>query len=218
MLLAISRWLLFLSLLPVCAQAQQPPSADIQGTLAHENVYSNPVLGMTMDLPRKWQFVDKELKARLMDSSAPRETPPDPNCTGPLCRHQMEVTLITKPGQDPVDYINLSAHQLSPEYRNRARYPLKRFAQTLLTDNVAGSGWIADSELSLIQIDGKPAYRLLLHTSGLVKKKGYAYVFDAKDCVVLLIGTTIYMTDSKSQLQAAMENLKLHTGKPAKPH
>jgi hypothetical protein len=196
-------------------QTQKSPPPGIQGTLTHENVYSNPALGMTMVLPRKWQFVDDELQARLQDSSAPSETPPDPNCTGPLCHPQKDVRLITKPGQAPVDYILFTAFQLSPQYRNRERFPLKDFAQTLLTANVSGSGWIPDGELTPIQIDGKPAYRLLMHTSGLVKKKGYGYVFDANGYVVLFIGTTTYMTDSSSQLQAAIENMKLHTQAPA---
>src|ERR1051326_6890484 len=206
--LAISRMLLFL--LPLLSsQTQQSSSAspDLQGTLTNGNGYSNPVLGMTIALPRKWQFVDKELQARLEDSKTQHETPPDPNCTGPLCHARMTVTLITKPGQAPVDYITFTAFQLSSQYRDRERYPLKRFAQALLTDSLPGSDWIADGELTLIQIDGKPAYRLLLHTTGLVKKKGYSYVFDANDYIVLFIGTTTYMMDSKSQLQAAIENM-----------
>ncbi|HEX4605670.1 MAG TPA: hypothetical protein VH724_16840 [Candidatus Angelobacter sp.] len=49
-----------------------------------------------------------------------------------------------------------------------------------------------------------------MHTKGWVKKKGYSYVFDANDYVLLLVGTTTYMVDSRSQLQAAIENMKLH--------
>jgi hypothetical protein len=214
--LAMTRWLLFLLPVMLSAQIQQSPSAssDLQGTLTHENAYSNPALGITIALPRKWQFVDDELQARLQDSSTPSETPSDPNCTGPLCHPQKDVRLITKPGQAPIDYILFTAFQLSPQYRNRERFPLKGFAQTLLTANMPGSGWIPDGELTPIQIDGKPAYRLLMHTSGLVKKKGYGYVFDANGYVVLFIGTTTYMTDSSSQLQAAIENMKLQTQPP----
>jgi hypothetical protein len=213
--LSTSRWILFLFLLPLSlpAQNQQPPSAspDLRGSLSNENIYSNPALGVTMVLPRKWQFVDKELQARLQGSSTSRETPPDPNCTGPLCHLRIQATLITKPGQAPVDYITFSAFQLSPQYRDRERFPLRRFAQAMIIDSVPHSDWIVDGELTQIQIDGKPAYRLLMHTSGLVKKKGYGYVFDANDHVVLLIGTTTYVMDSKSQLQTAIENMKLHT-------
>ena len=78
---AMSRWLLFLLPLWLSAQNRQSPAADLQGTLTNESVYSNSALGMTMVLPRKWQFVDKELQARLQDSSVPSETSPDPNCT-----------------------------------------------------------------------------------------------------------------------------------------
>jgi hypothetical protein len=98
------RCLIFLLPLLLSAQNQQSPSAllDLHGTLTKENVYSNPALGMTMVLPRKWQFVDKKLQARLEGSKAPRETPPDPDCAGPLCHVRINVTLITKPGQAPV--------------------------------------------------------------------------------------------------------------------
>ncbi|HEX4605669.1 MAG TPA: hypothetical protein VH724_16835 [Candidatus Angelobacter sp.] len=148
------RWLIFLLSLLLFAQNQQSSSAlpDFHGTLTKENVYSNPVLGMTLVLPREWQFVDKELQARLQGSNAPRETPPDPNCTGPLCHVRINVTLIT--GQTPVDYITFSAYQLSPEFRDRERFPLRRFAQALITDSLSDSDWIADGELTTIQIDG----------------------------------------------------------------
>jgi hypothetical protein len=55
-----------------------------------------------------------------------------------------------------------------------------------------------------------------MHISGTVKKKGYCYVFDANDHVVMLLGMTTYMVDSKSQLQAAIENMKLHTEQESK--
>src|SRR5580765_8203973 len=99
-----SRHLLVLLLLPFLLVAQQKPhpkAADLLGSLKHENTYSNSVLGMTIVLPRKWQVVDEDMRKFIGAGSS--SSPQDQNCDGALCNLQIDVSLITKPGQAPVD-------------------------------------------------------------------------------------------------------------------
>ncbi|MGZ4845463.1 MAG: hypothetical protein ACXV75_12210, partial [Candidatus Angelobacter sp.] len=124
----------------------------------------------------------------------------------------IDVSLITKPGQAPVDYISLSAYKVPQRYLDRERYPLKAFAKGMTVDSASGSGWIIDGDLTPIQIDGRPAYRLLAHISDrMVKKKGCMYVGEVNGYVFMLVGTTSYMVnaDSSQKLQTALENMKL---------
>ncbi|MGZ4830472.1 MAG: hypothetical protein ACXV78_12615 [Candidatus Angelobacter sp.] len=208
------RHLSVLFLLPFLLAAQQqkphPKATDLQGTLTHENTYSNSALGMTIALPRKWQIVD-EATRRVIGGGSTSATQ-DQNCDGPLCDLQIDVSLITKPGQAPVDYISLSAYKVPQRYLDRERYPLKAFAKGMTVDSASGSGWIIDGDLTPIQIDGRPAYRLLAHISDrMVKKKGCMYVGEVNGYVFMLVGTTSYMVnaDSSQKLQTALENMKL---------
>lgn len=213
--------LIFLLLSFVLAAQQQKPrskAADLLGTLAHESAYSNSVLGMTITLPRKWQIVDDDMR-KVIGGGSSSETQ-DQNCDGALCDLQIKVSLITKPGQTPVDYISLNAYKVPPRYLDRERYPLKAFAKRLTIDSAPGSGWIIDGDLLPIQIDEKPAYRLLAHISeSIVKKKGFMYVGEANGYVFVLIGTTSYMTNAETspKLQAAIENMKLRVGQRPEP-
>jgi hypothetical protein len=213
-----SRHLLVLLLLPFLLVAQQKPhpkAADLQGTLTHENTYSNSVLGMTIVLPRKWQVVDEDMRKFIGAGSS--SSPQDQNCDGALCNLQIDVSLITKPGQAPVDYIRLSAYKVPPRYLDRDRYPLQAFAKSMTIDSAPGSGWTIDGDLAAIQIDGKPAYRLLGHISDrMVKKRGYFYVGEANGYVFMLIGTTSYMMNAEPnpKLQAAIENMKYQAQQP----
>ena len=165
------RPLLLFLLLPLLLAAQQKPhpqAADLHGTLTRENVYSNPALGMTIVLPRKWQVVDEDTRKLIGGGSSSK--PQDEDCDGALCNLQIDVSLITKPGQDPVDYISLSAYKVPPRYLDRERYPLKAFAKRQTIDSAPGSGWAIDGDLTPIQIDGKPAYRLLAHISDRMRR------------------------------------------------
>ena len=214
------RWHLLLYLLfPFLLAAQQqkpyPQATDLQGSLKHENTYSNSVLGMTIVLPRKWQVVDEDMRKFIGAGSS--SSSQDQNCDGALCNLQIDVSLITKPGQAPVDYIRLSAYKVPPRYLDRDRYPLSAFAKSMTIDSASGSGWTIDGDLTPIQIDGKPAYRLLGHISDrMVKKKGYFYVGEANGYVFMLIGTTSYMMNAETspKLQAAIENMKYQAQQP----
>jgi hypothetical protein len=208
------RHLLVFLLLPflLAAQQQKPhtKATDLQGILTHENAYSNSLLGLTIVLPRKWQVVDEGMRKFIGGGSSSEAQ--DQDCDGALCNLQIDVSLITKPGQAPVDYISLSAYKVPPRYLDRERYPLKALAKRLTIDSAPGSGWTIDGDLTPIQIDGKPAYRLLAHISDrIVKKKGYMYVGEANGYVFILIGTTSYMMNGETspKLQSAIENMKL---------
>ena len=98
-----------------------------------------------------------------------------------------------------IDYITAwPLYKVPQRYLDRERYPLKAFAKAMTVDSASGSGWTIDGDLTPIQIDGKPAYRLLAHISDrMVKKKGYIYVGEVNGYVFILIGTTSYLLNAQ---------------------
>jgi hypothetical protein len=69
-----------------------------------------------------------------------------------------------------------------------------------------GDAWVPDGELTAIQLDGRPAYRLILHDKKVPTAKGLVYVADSNGRVFMLVGAAV----SKSEeLRSAIENMRL---------
>lgn len=108
---------------------------------------------------------------------------------------------------DPKPTIFLLGYKLAPEYLDRRRYPLKKFAEAMLTDSVGGSGWTLDGDITPLQIDAKPAYRLFVHQP---LTKGCGYVAESNGYVFMIIGVAPNIIQSRfEQLQQAIEKMKL---------
>ena len=133
--------LLVILLLALALAAQRDKSApDKKGHFLDENTYNNPALGMTLKLPGAWEFFTQQAKK---DMGIEEKETHDSSCTGPLCRSDIDVSLITKAEPVATASIFLRAYKLEPQYLDRRRYPLKLFAQSLMTGGVGGSGWTA---------------------------------------------------------------------------
>ena len=175
-----------------------------KGSIEEGHVYQNPALQMKISLPGLWHIFERtkysspESKQKEKeDEERSRAT-----CQGPLCGHApIDVALETD--VPFVHAIFLTAHQLSPEYQNRQRFPLKRFAEIMSLGSL-GEKWLADGELTAIQLDGKPAYRLIIHSKQRATAKGFIYVADSNGLVFMLLGTAMSEPD---RLQAALENM-----------
>jgi hypothetical protein len=195
-------------LLPL--QASDNADSSKMGQLVGKNVYTNPALSMTISLPGEWQFFDKDAQQRL--GVGKQEPPQDPACRGPFCRMEIDVALISlQQGQAPRGAIFLIAFKLPSEYLDRRRYPLKKFAEAMTTNSLGGTDWIISGELTPMELDKRPAYRLLVHKpvpGG--QGKGFGYVAESNGYAFLLVGTVPdIVTDYPRQLQDALEAMKL---------
>jgi hypothetical protein len=103
------------------------------------------------------------------------------------------------------------AYKLLPEYLDRRRYPLKRFADAMATNSVGDSGWIGSGELTAIELDKKAAYRLLVHKPQLLGQGiGFGYVAESNGYVFLLVGCVPSLIhDYPKALQSAIESMRL---------
>lgn len=192
---------LALSLLATAAQTN-PSSPDKKGRFVDQSTYSNPALGMTLKLPGSWEFFTEQAKK---DMGVEEKGIVDPSCTGPLCQSDIDVSLITKP--EPVTAsIFLLAYKLEPKYLDRKRYPLKMFAQSMMSGSVGGSGWTPEGEMVSIQIDGRPAYRLLVQNP---LSKGCGYVAESNGYVFMIIGVAPRILGTFAQVQEGLEKMKL---------
>jgi hypothetical protein len=97
-----------------------------------------------------------------------------------------------------VHAIFLTAYHISPEYQNRQRHPLKRFAEVMSLGSL-GEGWVPEGDLTAIQLDGRPTYRLTIH------HKRTTSAEDSNGRVFMLLGTAI---SEPEKLQSAIENMK----------
>ena len=191
--------------LTLASAAQNDKSApDKKGRILDENTYNNPALGMTLKLPGTWEFLTQQEKK---DLGVEEKEAADPSCTGPLCRSDINVSLITKAEPVATASIFLLAYKLEPQYLDRRRYPLKIFAKSMLTGSVGGSGWTQDGDITTLQIDGKPAYRLLVQQPS---SKGCGYVAESNGYVFMIIGVAPRTIPWKfGQIQEAVEKMKL---------
>jgi len=190
-------------------------TAEKKGNFTHENVYSNPALGMTIALPGAWQFFEKETQKRMGVGEKHEEpSKPDPACKGPFCAGtEIDVALLSKelPSKGAIFLIG---YKVPKEFLDRRRYPLKMFAEAMANDSVEGGNWIISAPLAPCELDKKPAYRLLVHKpvpGG--EGKGFGYVAESSGYVFLLVGTVPDIVSGyPEQLQSALENMKLSAG------
>jgi len=177
------------------SQTKQP-SPDSRGTIFEENNYTNPALGMTINLPGDW---------RLLETTS--ETPNDPSCTGPLCgRPDINVVLESKPGSNPSYRLYLSGWKLSAQYLNRNRYPLKWFAGIMLEGSM-GSDLVPLEKQTALQLNGKPAFRMLAVGRGEKTPRVLGYVSEANGYVFLLVCAAPTNPDP---MLSAIEAMKFH--------
>ena len=174
---------------------KKQPSPDSRGTISQENIYTNPALGMTINLPGDW---------RLLEMIT--ETPDDPGCTGPLCgAPDVNAVLESKPGSRLSYRLYLSGWKLSEPYLNRSRYPLKWFAGIMLEGSMDRDLEVFEKQTA-IQFDGKPAFRLLMAGHGEKAPRVFGYVAEARGYVFLLVGAA---PSTPRPLQSAIEALTL---------
>jgi len=173
---------------------------DLKGSVVGDNVYVNAALGMKITLPGTWELLPPE--------STPSHPPSD--CDGPLCGNpEINLILQTKPDSSPAYRVYLSGYKLSPQYLNRNRNPLGKFAEVMLAGSMGGSGLVPIGAQSLIQLDGKPAYRLLAGKPGEIVPKIIGYVSEANGYVFMLVLAA--RNSSPQALQSAIEATKFNT-------
>jgi hypothetical protein len=181
--------------MPTIAQSKgnsSKPASGIEGS----NTYINPVLELRVSLPGKWHLMPPTKYA----ASAPNAEPPsDPQCRGPLCG-KPEINEALETDSLPVQSLFLTAYKIPPEYLNRERYPLKRFAETMLQGSLAGSDWVPVGSMSQVQVAGHEAYRLLVDDPSKPGKKGFGFVFESNGYMCLLVGSDV--TPSQNLLPA----------------
>ena len=132
-------------------------------------------------------------------------------CTGALCGPaEIDVALQSPTAPPPLYAIFLSAHKLSAEYQNRQPHPLKEFAGNhVLRQHGRQLG--PGSNLTRIQLGGRPAYRLIVHNKRTTAAKGYLYVADSNGQVFMLLGTPMR---EPQDLQSSIEKLSFIESKP----
>ena len=187
--------------MPLLSDFRLPAGQTTQPRLKREtcgeNIYENPTLGLTITLPGSW----------LMLSEKSSDSHPDRSgCSGPLCGNpEVDVVIQTKAVSDHLYKLYLAGYKLSATYLNRSRYPLKWFAGMMLQGSL-GNGLVPIEKQTAIQLDGRPAYRLLAGNPGGNTAIVIGYVAEANGYVFLLVGAT--PTDPQA-LESAIEGLKL---------
>jgi hypothetical protein len=195
----------------------KPDAADKKGKFIGENTYNNPALSMTITLPGAWKFFEKDAQEK-MGVRDKEEHKPNPDCHGPFCGGtEIDVALISAE-LAPRGAIFLIAYKLTPEFLDRRRYSLKRFADAMATNSIGDSGWIISGDLTATQLDKRPAYRLLVHKPVLGGEgQGFGYVAESNGYVFLLVGTVPNLLPGYAKdLQAALESMKLTSVDPNK--
>jgi hypothetical protein len=175
-----------------------------KGTIDGANIYHNPTLQMKISLPGTWRFFDRTMYSTPESKQKEKEMVERnrATCQGPLCGHgEIDVALQTI--APFVHAIFLTAYQLSPEYQNRQRHPLKKFAEVMSLGSL-GDNWVPEGELTAIQLSGRPAYRLIVHHKRTATARGFIYVADSNGRVFMLLGTAM---SEPEKLQSAMENM-----------
>jgi len=169
-----------------------------QGRIVNERIYENSLLGIRVNLPGTWQFLEQ----------APDEAP----CDRALC-DAINVALSTKVGERPIHTFFLLAYKLKPPYFDRSRYPLRKLAESLALGNIKGSGWFTTGDLTQISLQGRPAYRLIVHKSYPPKMEpvGFAYVTESNGYIFMLLGTEqpTPAAGATSEMQSAIETMQL---------
>jgi hypothetical protein len=190
----IHQFFLVIAFALISAAASERGADSAASSIAGGNTYSNPALGVRVVLPGKWHLT----RQSAPDSSGGAEQQ-TPGCRGPLCGRP-EINEAMETDSTPVQSLFLIGYRLQPEYLNRQRYPLKKFAETMLQGSLGGSSWVPLGDLVEEHLADRPAYRLLVRDPAKPQKKGFGFVFDANGYICLLVGSDI--TESQSLLPA----------------
>jgi hypothetical protein len=176
-------------LLTALAIAQSKGNAsEPVGRVEGDNTYVNQVLGLRVSLPGgKWHLMEP---SKYSQSAPNAESSTDSPCRGPLCgKPAIDEALETD--SIPVQSLFLNGYKLQPEYLNRQRYPLKKFAEAMMQGSLAGSDWVPAGDMSHAKIAGHEAYRLLVYDPSKPRKKGFGFVFESNGYVCVLVGTDV---------------------------
>jgi hypothetical protein len=196
-------------------------SSDMIGTLSSANLYTNPALGLMLQLTGEWQFMDAE--TRRMAEGRPAENDPAARereaqrrsqCTGPLCGEPaIDVALFTELNPTvATSSVFIAGFRLAPPYLDRKQYPLKWFAEIMLPRSASDVGFQAADNLSEVQLGGRPAYRLLVRNPGEQQSREVGYIVESNGYMVLLVASTSEPADLP-KLREQMEGVKF--AKPA---
>jgi len=181
--------LLLLSALATIGQSKQQLS-PLLGSMEGTNIYVNQALGLRIVLPSKsgkWHLMLPNKYAQNAPSAPPAV---DSACRGPLCgKPEIETALETE--SIPVQTLFVTCNKLKPEYLNRQRYPLSKFAEVMLQGSLAGSDWVPQGEMTAAKLGGHQAYRLLVHDPSRPMKKGFGFVFESNAYMCVLVGTDV---------------------------
>jgi len=193
--------------------AQTPDSKEVfenKGSIEGGNTYHSSLLQMKISLPGAWHFFDRTMYSTPESKQKEKEMVGQnrATCQGPLCGDP-EIDVALQTDTPFVHAIFLTVYQLSPEYRNRQRHPLKTFAKVMTLGSL-GNDWVPEGDLSAIQLDGRPAYRLIVHHKRTTTAKGFVYVADSNGRVFMLLGTAM---SEPEKLQSAIENMKFTNAK-----
>jgi hypothetical protein len=178
------------------SQSEQP---DPIGVLVSEHIYKNAKLDMTINLPGSW---------RLLPGAAKSARSPS-DCSGPLCGNpEIDATLETTADSTPSYRVFIAAYKLSSQYLDRKRNPLSKFAEVMMAGSLSGSGLAPIGTQTAIQLDRRPAYRLLAGRPGKSIATVCGYVSEVNGYVFLLVGSG---SSDLQVLQNAIEAMKLGT-------
>ena len=204
-------WFLFAFLMSLLAAAQEhstPSETDLNGKLYSSHIYHNAVLGITVALPGTWQTLQ-------IDSTFPLLQQYQGECTGPLCRPSMMDALISKVDESPIHMFALIGFKLPSQYLDRKRYPLKGMAEVLLKKPFNLGGLSPVGELTPIQFQGRPAYRLLLQgIAGNTRERAFAHIGESNNYVFMIFASEQSAIAGRSDLQSAIEQLQFSPSPP----
>jgi hypothetical protein len=195
--------LVFLSLAGGAQVQDKETSSDTRGSIVGSNAYNNPALGITINLPGSWQFLGKATE--LDPESKAKQSTNHSDCQGPLCGGMaIDVAMESMSSGVLVHEISLGAFKLAEPYLNRERYPLKWFAQGMITGSM-GNQWTSVEELTSVRLAGRPAFRMIVRNRSVPSTMGFAYVSESNGYVFLLMGAAMKNADD---LQSAIEHMK----------
>jgi hypothetical protein len=158
---------IFLTVLAYPQDEKSAKEEPTRGRLEGGNVYYNPALGMKISLPGTWELLPQRAT----------KSHPHSDCRGPLCGDpDIDVGIATKAASSPAYRVFLAGYKLSPQYLDRNRNPLSRFAEIMMAGSLGGSDLVPMGTQTAIQLDGKQAFRLLAGKRGDNVARTFGYV------------------------------------------
>jgi hypothetical protein len=185
-------------------------SSEIIGSLTGGNLYTNPALGISLQLTGEWEFMDNPTlrMAEGLPTEGTNQAQLKSKCTTPVCGEpEINVGLSTELNPTiGASSVFVTGYKLAPQYLDRKQYPLRMLAEIMLPHS--GSGQSAQDSLTDIQLGGRPAYRLLVRQPGEEGPREAGYVVESNGYMVLLVGSTSEAADLP-KLQQQIEAAKI---------